>query len=87
MSFLGHCVFRTGRRPTQRDQYASVQAPHGVQAAALVQFGHEIGEHGVEHGWFGRVEYGPDLAAVLDFAGLMDFLGFPRRERRVFLLA
>jgi hypothetical protein len=52
----------------ERDQYMPVQAAHGVQAAALDQFGHEIGEHGMEHRWLDRIELGAYLAVAGDFA-------------------
>jgi hypothetical protein len=64
MDFVGAVEFRS----IQSDQDVPVQAPHGVQAAALIQFRHEIGEHGVQHGWFDRVEPGPDLAVTGNFA-------------------
>jgi hypothetical protein len=64
MDFVRAMEFRS----IQCDQYVPVQAAHGVQAAALVQFGHEIGEHGMEHGWFDRIELRAYLAVARDFA-------------------
>jgi hypothetical protein len=64
MDFVGAVEFRS----VQCDQHVPVQAPHGVQAAALVQLRHEIGEHRMEQGWFDRVEFGPDLAVAGDFS-------------------
>lgn len=64
MDFVGAVEFRS----VQCDQYVPVQAAHRIQAAALVQFGHEIGEHRMKHGWFDRVEFGSDLTVTGDFA-------------------
>ena len=63
MDFVGAVEFRS----VQGDQHAPVQAPHGVQAAALVQFRHEIDEHRVKHGWFDGIEFGSDLAVTGNF--------------------
>ena len=52
----------------QRDQYVPARAAHGVQTAALVQFGHEIGEHGMEHFRFDRIELRADLTVAGNFA-------------------
>ena len=54
--------------PSQRDQHVPIEAPHGIQPAALVQFGHDIGEQRVEQGRFDRVELGADLAVAGDLA-------------------
>ena len=48
------------------DQHVAVEDPHGIQAAALLQLGHDIGEHRVEQGRFDRVEHGADLAVTGD---------------------
>ena len=52
----------------QRDQHMSIEAAHGIQTAALLKFGHDIGEHRVKHGRFDRVEFRADLAVAGDFA-------------------
>jgi putative transposase len=52
----------------ERDQNASIGAAHGVQAAALFKFGHDVGEHRVEHRRFDHIEFGPDLAVAGDLA-------------------
>lgn len=54
-------------RSVQRDQHMPIEAAHGVQAAALVQFGHDIGEHGMKHDGFDRIEFGADLTVTGDF--------------------
>jgi hypothetical protein len=51
-------------RAIQRDQYTPVQTPHGIQAAALIQFGREIGEHGMELAGFDRIELRANLAVA-----------------------
>ena len=55
-------------RSVQRNQHVSVQPTHSIQATALVQFGHDIGEHRAKQGRFDRVEFGTDLAVAGDFA-------------------
>ena len=50
------------------DQHLAVEDPHGIQPAALVQLGHDIGEHRVEQGRFDRIEHGADLAVAGDLA-------------------
>jgi hypothetical protein len=47
-----------------RDQHIAAKDPHGVQAAALLQLGHDVGEHRVEHRRVDRVEHGADLAVA-----------------------
>jgi len=51
----------------QRDQQASIQAAHGIQAAGLAQFGDDIGEYRVEMRWFDRIEHGADPNVAGDF--------------------
>ena len=55
-------------RSVQRDQYAPVQAAHGVQPATLIQFSHEIGEHGMKPVRFDRIELRAYLTVARDFA-------------------
>jgi hypothetical protein len=55
-------------RSVQRNQYAPIQVAHGVQPAALVQFGHEIGEHGMKHLWFDGIEFRANLTVPGDLA-------------------
>jgi hypothetical protein len=64
MDLVGAVEFRS----IQRDQRMPIQAAHGVQAAARSKLGHDIGEHGMEHGWFDGVELGANLAVAGDFA-------------------
>jgi hypothetical protein len=45
-----------------------VQATSSIQATALIQFGHDIGEHRVKQGRFDRLEFGTDLAVAGDLA-------------------
>jgi hypothetical protein len=63
MDFVRAMEFRS----VQRDQHMPVQPAHGIQAATLVQFGHDIGEHGMEHDGFHRIEFGTDLTVTGDF--------------------
>jgi hypothetical protein len=50
------------------DQHVAIEDPHSIQAATMVQLGHDIGEHRVEQGRFDRVEHGADLAVAGDLA-------------------
>lgn len=60
MDLVGAMEFRA----IQRDQDAPAEAAHGIQATALRQFGHDIGEHRVKRGGFGGVELGANLAVA-----------------------
>lgn len=55
-------------RSVQRDQHMSIQTSHGVKATALVQFSHEIGEHGGEPLRFDRIKLRAYLTVSGDFA-------------------
>jgi hypothetical protein len=50
----------------ERDHKPSIKDAHAVQAAALRQFGEDVGKHRMKHGRFGRVELGPDLTVAGD---------------------
>ena len=50
------------------DQHVAIEDPHGIQPAALLQLGHDIGEQRVEQGRVDRVEHGADLAVAGDLA-------------------
>src|SRR5271170_5772112 len=52
----------------QRDQHMPIQTSHGLKTAALVQFGQEIAEHGMEPLRFDRIELRAYLAVPGDFA-------------------
>ena len=45
----------------QRDQQVPAEAAHRVEAARLLEFGHDVGEHRVEVGRRDGIEHGADL--------------------------
>jgi hypothetical protein len=63
-----YAVREIAKYSVQRDQQIPVDAAHGVQAVALVQFGHQIGEHGMEHGRLDWIEFRADLTVAWDLA-------------------
>jgi len=50
------------------DQQMSIEGPHGIQAATLVQLSHDIGEQRVDQGRVDRVEHGTDLPVAGNLA-------------------
>ena len=52
----------------QRDQDLTIKAAHGIEAAALLKLGQDIGEHRVKHGRFDSIELGADLTVAWDLA-------------------
>jgi len=52
----------------QRDQDESIEAAHGFETAALLKFGHDIGEHRVKHDRFDGIEFSADLTVAGDLS-------------------
>ena len=47
------------------DQYVAVEGPHGIQPAALLQLGHDIGEQRVEQSRVDRIEPPPSQGQAM----------------------
>jgi hypothetical protein len=52
----------------QRNQDPPIKAAHGIEPAALLKLGHDIGEHRMKRGRFDSIELGADLTVAGDFA-------------------